>query len=94
MYFVAVMLFTHQVFHLECLLLLFQIKSQPADVYKSIVYKRAFKVVFKSSKNEKITMPHEFIFVFYLVFHWGNIVGKVLPKPGEFEKPLRPLFIS
>ena len=35
---VAVMLFTQQVFHFECLLL-FWIKSQPAVVYKSVVYK-------------------------------------------------------
>ena len=35
--FVAVMLFTQQVFHLECLLL-FQIKSQSGVAYKSVVY--------------------------------------------------------
>ena len=61
------MLFTKQVFHLECLL--FRIKSQPGVAYKSAVYKRAFNVVFKSSKNEKITLPCKFIFVFiwYLI---------------------------
>ena len=45
--FVAVMLLTQQVFHLECLLFfnsfcylrLFQIKSQPGVAYKSVVYK-------------------------------------------------------
>ena len=44
MYFVALMLFTQQVFHLY--LLLIQIKSQPDVAYKIIVYKKAFKVVF------------------------------------------------
>ena len=77
--FVAVMLFTQQLFHLECLLL-FQIKSQLGVAYKSAVYKKAFNVVFESSKNEEIVLPHEFIFCAYPLFHWGNIDGKVLPK--------------
>ena len=37
--FVAVMLFTQQVSHLESLLL-FQIKSQPGVAYKSVDYKK------------------------------------------------------
>ena len=47
--FVAAMLFTQEVFHLECLLL-FWIKCQSGVAYKSVVYKRAFNVVFKSLK--------------------------------------------
>ena len=35
--FVALILYTQQVFHLECLLLI-QNKSQPGFVYKSVVY--------------------------------------------------------
>ena len=42
--FVTVLLFTQQVFHLECLL--FQIKSQPGIVYESVYYKKIFNVVF------------------------------------------------
>ena len=38
--FVAVMLFTQQVIHLECLLLI-RIKSQPGVIYKSVVYKKS-----------------------------------------------------
>ena len=38
--FIAVMLFTQQVFHLECLLL-FKMKSQPGVAYKSVVYKKS-----------------------------------------------------
>ena len=38
--FVAVMLFTEQVFHLECLVL-FRIKSQPGVAYKSVVHKNS-----------------------------------------------------
>ena len=43
--FVAVMLFTQHVFHLESLLL-FRIKSQPGVAYNSAVYKKAFNVDF------------------------------------------------
>ena len=43
--FVVVMLFTQQVFDLDCLLSL-QIKSQPGVAYKSVDYKKAFNVVF------------------------------------------------
>ena len=43
--FVAVMLFTQQVFHLEYLLLIW-IKSQPGVAYKNTVHKKAFKLVF------------------------------------------------
>ena len=43
--FVAVMLFIQQVFHLECLLLIW-IKSQSRVAYKSTVHKKAFKLVF------------------------------------------------
>ena len=60
--FVQVMLFTHHVFHLDfrlLLLLLFRIKSQPGVAYKSVVYKKAFNLIFKFSKNEEITLPHE-----------------------------------
>ena len=58
MNFVAVMLFTQQVFHLECLLS-FLIKSQHCVAYKSVDYKKVFNVVFQSSKSEEITFPHE-----------------------------------
>lgn len=34
------------------------------DNYKSLVHKRAFNIVFKFSENEKINLPHEFIFLF------------------------------
>ena len=38
------MLFTQQVFHLECLL--FRIKSQPGVAYNGVVYKKAFNIDF------------------------------------------------
>ena len=38
-------------------------------------------------KKEEITLPREFIFVFlYPVFHWLDIVKKVLPKVRGSEK--------
>ena len=27
------------------------------------------------------------VYFFYPVFHWGNIVGKILPKTEVLEKP-------
>ena len=77
--FVAVMLFIQQVFHLESLLL-FRIKSQPAVAYKSVVYKKAFHIVLKSSKNEEITLPHEFIFVFIQYFIGVMLLEKSCQK--------------
>ena len=78
------MLFTKQVFHLECLL--FRIKSQPGVAYKSAVYKRAFNVVFKSSKNEKNNFAMQVYFCVYLVSHWGNLARRVLSKVRGLEK--------
>ena len=43
--FVAVTLFTQQVFHLECLSLI-QIKSQPMLLIKLLFMKKAFNIVF------------------------------------------------
>ena len=45
------------------------------DNYKSLVYKRAFNIVFKFSENEKINLPHEFIFVFIWYF-----IGTILSE--------------
>ena len=72
------MLFTKQVFHLECLL--FRIKSQPGVAYKSAVYKRAFNVVFKSSKNEKNNFAMRVYFCVYLVSHWGILLEESCQK--------------
>ena len=78
------MLFTKQVFHLEYLS--FQIKSQPGVAHKSAVYKRAFNVVFKSSKNEKNNFAKRVYFCVYLVPHWGNLVRRLLSKARGLEK--------
>ena len=64
--------------------LLFQIKSQQGVAYKSVVYKKACNIVFQSSKNEKITLPCEFIFVFICYFT-GQYCRKSLPKNGSSE---------
>ena len=73
------MLFTKVFFHLECLLL-FGIKSQPEDAYKSVFYNRAFNVVFNSSKNEKMTLSQEFIFVFMAC-------NELLTPPSKSKPP-------
>ena len=49
-------------------MLIFWIKFQSGVTYKSIVFKTAFNVVFKSSKNDKITLASEFIFVIIWYF--------------------------
>ena len=65
------------------ILLVFQIKSQPGVPYKSVAYKkRHYNVVFKSSKNENITLPHEFIFVFIQYFNGAILPGKSCQKRG------------
>ena len=50
--FVGVVLFTQQVFHLECLLL-FQIKSQPGVAYKSVDNKKYLMLFFSLLKMKK-----------------------------------------
>ena len=52
MTFVAVMLFTQQIFHLDCLLL-FWIKSQLGVAYKSIIYKKKQLTFFSLLKMKK-----------------------------------------
>ena len=50
------------------------------DNYKSLVYKRAFNIVFRFSKNEKINLPHEFIFVFIWYFIGTILLEKSCQK--------------
>ena len=83
--FVEVMLFTQQVFRLECLLL-FWIKSQPGVAYKTVVYKKVFNHVFKSSKNEEITLPHEFNFFFVWYFIGAVLLENSCQKWGVQKK--------
>ena len=80
--FVAVMFLTQQVFHLECLLL-FRIKSQSDVACKSVIYKKVFSVVFRSSKNGRINLPHEFIFVFIWHFIGPILSEKFCQRQGE-----------
>ena len=80
--FVAVMLFTQQVFCLE-FILLFHIKSQPDVAYKSVNYKRAFNVVFGLLKMNK-QLSCEFIFVFILFLLQRHLC--LATKPGGPEK--------
>ena len=54
----------------------------------SVAYKRGCDIVFYSSTDEEITLPHEFFSV-YPLFHWGDIVKKVLSKAGDSKKRLK-----
>ena len=83
--FVAVMFLTQQVFHLECLLL-FRIKSQSDVACKSVIYKKVLSVVFRSSKNGRINLPHEFIFVFIWHFIGPILSEKFCQRRGEGGK--------
>ena len=47
----------------------------PFDTYKSIAHKKAYNIVFWSSKHKEITMPHESTFVFIRYF-----IGTIVPK--------------
>ena len=69
--FVAVILFTQQVFYLDCLLL--RLNLSLVLLIKVLIIKKHF--VFQSSKNEEITFPHEFIFIFIPYF-----IGTILSK--------------
>ena len=69
------------------MLLLFQIKSQPDVACKSVCYKRAFNVIFQSSKNWEITFLHEFIFSSSVLLGW--YCWKSLAKSREFEKNIK-----
>ena len=82
--FVTVMLFTQQVFHLECLL--FRTKSQPGVAYESVACKRAFNVALRSSKNEKTTLPHKFIFAFISCFIGAIFSEKSCQKLGVWKE--------
>ena len=77
---------TH-IFHLECLL--FWVKSQPGVAYKQVVYKKAFNLVFKSSKTEEITLLHEFIFVFIWYFIGAILLEKSCQKWGIQKKNIK-----
>ena len=64
--FVAVMLFTQQVFCLE--FILFHIKSQPGVAYKIVDYKKAFNVVFGLLKmNKQLSCGFIFVFILFLL---------------------------
>ena len=54
----------------------------------SVAYKRGCGIAFYSSTDEEITLPHEF-FCVYPIFHWGDIVKKVLSKAGNSKKRLK-----
>ena len=82
--FVAVMLFTKQVFHLEYLLC--WIKSQSGVAYKSVVYKRAFNVVLRLLKMKKITLSCEFIFVIIWYFIGAILSEESCQKWEVWEK--------
>ena len=92
--FVAVMFFTHEALYLDCYyfesfsylrLLLFQVKCQPGVAYE-FFYKKLCNFVFKSSKNEEITLPYELIFVFIRYFTGAILSKRSGQKRGVWKK--------
>ena len=83
--FVVVMVFTKQVFYLSCSLL-FQIKSQFGVAYKSVVYKRTFNILLKSSKKEKITLLC-YMSLFLCLFRIS--LGQCFAKNERFAKNIK-----
>ena len=64
-------------------MLLFQIKSQPVNVYKNVAYKKTCNIVLQPSKCEESTFPHPFIFVL-IPYSIGAIKSReMLPKVGR-----------
>ena len=57
-------------------LFLFRTKSQPGATYESVAYKKICNVVSQSTKNEEITFPYEFIFVFTSYIIWATFSTK------------------
>ena len=78
------MLFIRLDFHLATQQF-FHFKSQPGIAYKSDVYKKACNIVFKSSKNENLTLPNEFFFVFILYFIGAILSKKSCQKQGALK---------
>ena len=66
--------------------MLLQIKYQPADVYKSVVYIKACGIALQSSKHEETTLPHNFIFVFIPCLIGAILSKKNNAKSGAFRK--------
>ena len=58
-------------------LLLFQIKSQPVDVYKSVTYLKKHEYCFVVFQTWSINFPSCVCFV-YPIFHWGDIAKKIV----------------
>ena len=61
-------------------MLLLWIKSQPGFAYKSVVYIKKIKIIFK-----EIILPYEFILCLSGI-SLGRYNRKVLPKAGVSEK--------
>ena len=59
---------------------------------KVFFYNRAFNVVFKSSKNEKITLQHEFIFVFMACSGVLTLHNKCKPPKSVSPYPVLKVF--
>ena len=73
----SIALYSASLFFKKCLLV-FQIKSK--------CYKKAFNIDFLSSKNEEITLPHEFIFVFVWSFIGALLSETSCQKHGVQKK--------
>ena len=51
----------------------------------SFVYKKTWNIVFSSSNNEEIPLPHEFIFVFIQYFTGAILLEKSWKKCGAWK---------
>lgn len=55
----------------------------------SFVYKKTWNMVFSSSNNEEIPLPHEFIFVFIQYFTGAILLEKSWKKCGAWKNIIR-----
>ena len=95
--FVGVMLFTQQDFHLECLFFFLLVLILETVTYyfglnlshvlliKVLFIKKACNFVIWSSKNKRIALPHEFIFMFIRYFSGAILSKKSCQKRGVWK---------
>ena len=89
---VAVIFFTQQLS--KFLIRMFIFVLTPFDTWDCYYFGlnlslgKAFNIVFYFSKNEEITLPHKFIFVFIRYFN-GMILSKKFAKSSRFRKKIK-----
>ena len=62
--------------------------TQPVDIYKNVMYKKAFNIFLCSFKHEETAFPDGHIFMFFPYFI-GTILSKICQKWGVEKKDIK-----